>query len=133
MRLVLDTNILVSAFVFNSANARDTLQLAAKNHVILFSFATFRELSETLINPKFSGIVSPETVNNFMINLERSGIFVAPSETISFCRDPKDNKFLELAIAGNAACIITGDKDLLVLNPFRNTRIITPKEFFDQF
>ncbi len=80
MRLVLDTNILVSAFVFNSVNARSTLQFAEKNHV-----------------------------------------------------DPKDNKFLELALAGNATCIITGDKDLLVLNPFRNIQIISPKEFLEQF
>jgi putative PIN family toxin of toxin-antitoxin system len=133
MRLVLDTNILVSAFVFKSANARNTLQLAAKDHVVLFSLATFRELSKTLINPKFSGIISPETVKNFIINLKKTGIFVAPSETISVCRDPKDNKFLELAVAGNATCIITGDTDLLVLNPFRKISIITPKEFLDQF
>jgi putative PIN family toxin of toxin-antitoxin system len=59
--------------------------------------------------------------------------FIEPKIEITECRDPKDNKFLELAVAGNADCIVTGDNDLLVLNPFRNIRIITPKEFIDQF
>jgi hypothetical protein len=133
MRLVLDTNILVSAFVFNSANARNILQLTAKSHVVLFSLATFRELTKILITPKFSKIVKPEVISNFLINLERTGIFVVPTETISVCRDPEDNKFLELAVEGNAAFIITGDNDLLVLNPFRNIQIITPKKFLDKF
>jgi hypothetical protein len=65
--------------------------------------------------------------------LIRIGEFIEPKTEITECRDPKDNKFLELAAAGNAACIVTGDNDLLVLDPFRNIRIITPKEFLVQF
>ncbi len=53
-------------------------------------------------------------------------------EQITDCRDPKDNKFLELAINGNATCIITGDKDLLVLHPFRGISILTPRLFLEQ-
>jgi predicted nucleic acid-binding protein len=53
--------------------------------------------------------------------------------SIDACRDPKDNKFLELAVEAGAACIITGDKDLLVLNPFRNIPIFTPAEFLEKF
>ncbi|MFP4390748.1 MAG: putative toxin-antitoxin system toxin component, PIN family [Desulfococcaceae bacterium] len=45
------------------------------------------------------------------------------------CRDPKDNKFLELAVSGSASILIAGDQDLLVLNPFRNLDILTPTEF----
>jgi len=45
------------------------------------------------------------------------------------CRDPKDNKFLELAVAGEATHIVTGDSDLLVLNPFRDIAVLTPSEF----
>lgn len=54
-----------------------------------------------------------------------------PSESIDECRDPKDNKYLELAISGHAESLITGDEDLLVLNPFRNIKIITVLEFLD--
>jgi predicted nucleic acid-binding protein len=56
---------------------------------------------------------------------------VQPSESIDECRDPKDNKYLELAISGHAESLITGDEDLLVLNPFRNIKIITVLEFLD--
>ena len=65
--------------------------------------------------------------------LVRIGEFIEPKIEITECRDPKDNKFLELAVAGKADCIVTGDKDLLELHPFRNIRIITPKEFLTQF
>ena len=45
------------------------------------------------------------------------------------CRDPKDDQILELAVSGNADCIVTGDDDLLTLNPFRGIAIITPADF----
>ena len=51
------------------------------------------------------------------------------TETISACRDPKDNKILELAVSGNASHIITGDADQLVMNPFRGIAIVSPQEF----
>lgn len=52
---------------------------------------------------------------------------------INACRDEKDNKFLELAINGNADFIITGDNDLLVLNPFENIAIIKPDVFINSY
>ena len=54
------------------------------------------------------------------------------NKTIVVCRDPKDDKLLELAVCGDADFLVTGDKDLLVLNPFRGVEIITPREFFDK-
>lgn len=52
-----------------------------------------------------------------------------PLEQIEECRDPKDNKILEVAVEGKADVIVTGDKDLLVLHPFRGIPIIGPAEF----
>ncbi len=60
-------------------------------------------------------------------------MFIEPIEKISICRDPKDNMYLEIAIAGKADLIITGDSDLLVLHPFCNIPVITPKMFLDNF
>ncbi len=54
------------------------------------------------------------------------------SEIINVCRDPKDDKLLELATSGNADFLVTGDKDLLVLNPFRGVEIITPRKFLEK-
>lgn len=60
-------------------------------------------------------------------------IVTEPIISIYDCRDPKDNKYLELAISENATCIITGDKDLLVLNPFRKIPILAASNFLQIF
>ena len=133
MRLILDTNVLVSAFVFKSTTASKVVRFSAQKHTILFSESTFKELKSTLLKQKFAEIAELSTIRSFIVNLVRMGEFIEPKTEITACRDPKDNKFLELAIAGNVECIVTGDKDLLELNPFRNIQIITPKEFIDRF
>ena len=65
----------------------------------------------------------------FLVGLLKESELFEPTEAIAECRDPKDNKFLELAFCGKADCIISGDDDLLALNPFREIPIITPREF----
>lgn len=54
------------------------------------------------------------------------------TENIAACRDPKDDKFLELAVSGGATYLVTGDSDLLVLHPFRGISILTPTNFLDR-
>jgi uncharacterized protein len=58
---------------------------------------------------------------------------ITPNITIKACRDPKDDMYLELSVIGQAEAIITNDKDLLVLHPFENILIITPKEFLSLY
>jgi putative PIN family toxin of toxin-antitoxin system len=65
----------------------------------------------------------------FITAFVSEAIFIDIKETIRVCRDPKDDKFLELAVNGGATCIISGDEDLPVLDPFRNIPIIKPDEF----
>ncbi len=62
--------------------------------------------------------------------MTRNNIIIEVDEIITECRDPKDNKYLELAVSGRADYLITGDQDLLILNPWRNLKIITAPEFF---
>ncbi len=62
-------------------------------------------------------------------DLTQTAQFIDVTEQISECRDPKDNKYLELALSGQAECIVTGDDDLLVLNSFRGIEILTVQEF----
>jgi predicted nucleic acid-binding protein len=59
-------------------------------------------------------------------------MLVTVTKSIRICRDPKDDKYLELALACNASAIITGDKDLLVLHPYENISILTPVDFLNQ-
>ena len=69
----------------------------------------------------------------FLQKFIRASLLVNITETIAVCRDEKDNKFLELAVSGNANLIITGDLDLLELNPFQSIEILTPDRFVDKF
>jgi predicted nucleic acid-binding protein len=67
----------------------------------------------------------------FLAVLLREPRLVEVTVHVGECRDPRDNKFLELAISGNADCIVTGDQDLLVLHPFRGISIVSPRGFLD--
>ncbi len=84
------------------------------------------ELAETLARPKFDPYVSRPDRQKFFELFARVAEWVPVTTTIRRCRDPKDDKFLELAVDGKADWIITGDKDLLELSPFRSTSILTP-------
>ena len=87
----------------------------------------------TLIRKKFDKYLSLEKRLQFIYSLRNKAEMVDITETIDICRDPKDNKFLELAISGNATHIITGDKDLLELHPFRDVLILTPSQLLNKF
>lgn len=129
LRIVIDTNILVSSILIKSSLPDIAFQVARKNGVILLSDATLQELQEVLTRSKFDKYISLDIRYQFLtkIKLESEQIFI--SELIKQCRDPKDNKFLEVAFNGNATHIITGDQDLLELNPFRGISILTPRQF----
>ncbi len=65
----------------------------------------------------------------FLTAFVRDGTRVEITEQVKECRDPEDNKFLELALSGRATCIVSGDEDLLILHPFRGIAILTPRQF----
>jgi uncharacterized protein len=65
----------------------------------------------------------------FLTDLQMVVESVEVTEAIAVCRDPKDDKFLELAVSGQATCILSSDKDLLVLHPFQEIEIVTPADF----
>ncbi|MGF1934667.1 MAG: putative toxin-antitoxin system toxin component, PIN family [Nostoc sp. ChiQUE02] len=75
------------------------------------------ELEQVLAQPKFNRYTTSEERNDFLVDLPETVQFIKVTEQINECREPKDNKYLELAVTGKAECILTGDDDLLVLNP----------------
>jgi len=85
------------------------------------------------MRPKFDRYVSNEIRQLFFEEVKPLCLNIEITERVKLCRDPKDDIYLELALSGKADCIITGDKDLLVLNPFENIPIITPLEFLNRF
>lgn len=96
---------------------------------VLVSFPLLAELTEVLGRKQFDKYLLEEERTQFLVALLSRTELVEPTEKIGECRDSKDNKFLELAVSGKADCIVSGDDDLLVLNPFREIPIVTPGEF----
>jgi putative PIN family toxin of toxin-antitoxin system len=130
-RFVFDANVIVSAFLFKNSSPRLALETAKNQGIIILSDTVIDELSNVLSRSKFDRYLAKSIRQELLETLVEASLLVQPSESIDECRDPKDNKYLELAISGHAESLITGDEDLLVLNPFRNIKIITVLEFLD--
>jgi putative PIN family toxin of toxin-antitoxin system len=126
---VIDTNVLISAFILPSSAARKALNKARKDGFVIVSKESADELADVLIKPKFDKYLPLDIRLEIIDDFISIAYFIEPEVTISECRDPKDDKFLELACSAKATCIVTGDQDLLVLNPFRGIPIITTAEF----
>lgn len=128
-RVVFDTNVIISRFLIPNSIPAQALDHALMNNAVLSSRETLLELSDVLSRPKFNRYVSLEDRQNFLKKLTLVLELVDILKTVKACRDPKDDKFLELAINGRADFIVTGDQDLLDLNPFYDTRIVTPADY----
>jgi uncharacterized protein len=133
LRFVLDSNVLVSAALFKRSIARQAFDKAVSNGQVIVSQPVIEEIQDVFSRPRFDKYLSIESRMAFLSDLlavvERVGI----TESIAACRDPKDNKFLELAVSGQADYILSSDKDLLVLQPFRGILIVTPADFLAEY
>ena len=129
MRCVFDTNVFVSALLLPDSKPRHALDLALRRGKILLSFAVLAELYEVLSRKKFRRYIDEEDIRTFVAALTRESQWVDVDVRITACRDSKDDKFLELAVSGHATHIVTGDSDLLALNPFQGIQVVPPQEF----
>jgi putative PIN family toxin of toxin-antitoxin system len=129
LRTVIDTSVALSAVLLPPSVPRQAFDRAAASGRILLSTATIGELDDVFRRPKFDKYVAKEKRLEFLAALIREAELVDVTETVTACRDPKDDKFLELAICGNASHIVSGDADLLALHPFRGVAILTPQAF----
>ena len=128
MRVVVDTNVLVSAALKQKSMPGMTALLVERRGGLLKSLATERQLFEVVARPSLASLIDPET-QVWLKNLMGAAELVTITERIVACRDPTDDKFLELAVNGHADLIVSGDGDLLALNPFRDIPIVTPATF----
>jgi len=129
VRHVFDTNTLVSAILFEDSKPGQALRRALRRGCVLLSAPTLEELAEVLQREKFARYVTATEREEFLVAFVERVLFMEPTEEVRACRDPKDDKFLELAVSGRATYIISGDNDLLVLHPFRDIAIMTAAEF----
>lgn len=130
-RFVFDTNVLISALLLRNSTARQAFDKASSGGKMLISQATLSELNNVLQRKDFAKYITDQDRVEFLAALVREGIMVEIVERISVCRDPKDDKFLELAINGQATCIVSGDDDLIILKSFRGIPILTPRQFVE--
>jgi putative PIN family toxin of toxin-antitoxin system len=127
--IVFDASTVISAALKADGIPERALRRAEEIDVLALSAAVDAEYAEVLSRPKFTGAISLARREVFLQALREAAIWFAPSVRIADCRDPKDNKYLELALAAGAETIVSSDEDLLVLHPWRSVRILRPGDY----
>ena len=131
LRLVFDTNVLVSALLLPASPPRQAVDQALIHGKILLSDAVQTELYAVLSRKRFRQYIDEDDIRRFLVSLTREAEWVEVNTQLKVCRDPKDDKFLELAACGRATHLVTGDADLLSLKTFREVTILTPRALLD--
>ena len=128
MSIVLDTNVIVSAVLKANSLPFHAVRWIDRHGILLKSVLTEQEILSVLARPHIAAVAVASFRHDLAKMLARAEL-VAITERITACRDPHDDKFLELAVNGRADLIVSGDGDLLALNSFRNIPIVTPAAF----
>lgn len=128
VRVVFDTNALISAAIIPGSVSRRALLHAVQNFQLVHSDATWAELYEVIHRSKFDRYLPGNGRNDFLLGIARVSEFVDVSISITDCPDPKDNKFLELAVEAGAQIIVSGDGHLKNMTPYKGIDIITPAQ-----
>jgi putative PIN family toxin of toxin-antitoxin system len=124
IRIVLDTNLWISFLIKNDYSVLTSLLLSGKV-ILVFSTELMSEFIEVTQRPKFKKYFSETNVISLTEVIDDYGEFIEVTTNITLCRDAKDNFLLSLAVDGNVDYLLTGDADLLELNPQGKTKIIT--------
>jgi uncharacterized protein len=126
--IVLDTNVLVSWLIAEDSIAGQVASRVVRSKKLLASDDSLRELADVLSRQKFDRYATIEQRKQFIRLVGHVARLVPIVHRVHICRDPKDDKFLELAANGQADLIVTGDLDLLALHPFRGITIQSPAQ-----
>jgi len=131
MRIVCDTNVLVSGVLFNGPPRQILERVALGKIETAISFEILAEAKEVLIRPKFG--LSSEQVAGIIETFTETFMLVAPVERVRVVEnDPDDDRILEAARAAKADLIVSGDKHLLSLGIWNNVEIISPSVFMER-
>jgi uncharacterized protein len=133
LRFVFDTNAIISGLLLPDSKPSQAFDRAQDQGAIIISIPILTELNEVLSRKKFDKYISEAKRKRFLAVMAKEAELIEITEEVAECRDPKDNKILELAVCGNADCIISGDNDLLELNPFRGIAVLKPDEFLNKY
>ena len=128
LRVVIDTNIWISFLIGKSLIGLSQVIISSQI-IVLFSDDLFRELVEVLNRPKFKKYFSESAIKDLVTLLYEKVELIDVTSHFDDCRDAKDNFLLDLAASGHANYLVTGDADLLILNPFHSVEIISYQDF----
>ena len=127
-RIIIDTNLWISFLLTNNYTKLDVI--LSKGRKLLFSQQLIEEFVKVVQRPKLKKYFTIEDIENLLITISTKATFTSE---IDICRDPKDNFILALAVDGKATHLLTGDKDLLVLEKIEDTQIITITNYLLQY
>jgi len=129
MRVVLDTNVLISG-IFWTGKPKETINYARKGKIVfLTSEHILKELKDVLTSKEKTFKLTKKDANIILNHLKKFGEICSVKSSTSICRHEADNRVLECAIDGKADYVITGDKHLLEIKEFKGIKIITVSEF----
>ncbi len=128
LRLVIDTNIWISFLIGKSLTGLSEV-IISDQVIVLFSDDLFGELIKVLKRPKFKKYFSETAIEDLVTLLYEKVELIEITHHFEDCRDAKDNFLLDLAVSGHANYLVTGDADLLILNPFQGIEIISYQYF----
>lgn len=132
MRAVIDTNILVRGIIKPSGSVGPVVRrLRDGDYLLVYSESLLEELVDVMARPRLRDkyAIDDHTVESLLRLVLLRGERVEPLRRVKLCRDPKDDKFLEAALEGKAGVVVSGDDDLLVLDPFEGIPIVSPGRF----
>src|SRR5215212_7893802 len=128
-RVIIDTNVLISGLLSTTSTPAQAVEKAVTKSQLVATLETLRELIEKLHSPKFDPYVRRERRDALLERVASLVEILEVLQAIRASRDPQDDKFLEAAVNGRANVVVTGDKDLLDLTPFRGIAIVTPAAY----
>lgn len=127
-RIIIDTNLWISFLLSKQFSFLDEL-LTKQSVQLVFSQELLSEFLDVVNRPKLKKYFSDESVEMVLELIDQYAEFVVVTSSVDVCRDLKDNFLLSLAKDGSVDFLITGDQDLLVIESFVNTEILTISEF----
>lgn len=128
LKLVIDTNVLISAALSAQGAPAQLLRRVLQDHRLVFSQATFEELHTRLYRPKFDRYLTLELRQRLLHDFNACAHWVEPAAHPGYCRAPDDDKFIATALQAQADVLVSGDKDLLEAPPVPGLRVLTPAQ-----
>ena len=132
VRIVIDTNVLISAGLLPLSRTAEAVAMAAEHFEIAQNAETWHELETRIARKKFDRYFGPGGRSRHLTRITRSVRFFPSVSTQTISRDHDDDKFINLAIDAGAKLIISGDADLLTLGTCRGIQILSPAQFLER-